>query len=54
MNKIYLLVAIERCNFGGHKVEEKEDNEWILNDDIGIDSIYGYRLTEKEAGPMDT
>lgn len=42
-------MAIEQCTLGESKVEEKEDNKWILNDDIGIDSIYGYRLTEKEA-----
>jgi hypothetical protein len=47
--KLVEVFNIDRCNFGGPKVEEKENNDWILNDDIGIESIYGYRLTEKEA-----
>jgi hypothetical protein len=41
MNKIYLLVEINRCSGC--------NPDWILNQDIGIASIYGYRLNEKEA-----
>jgi hypothetical protein len=50
MNKIYLLVEIEQCIGIRQNVEKKEDNDWILNQDVGIASVYGYRLTEKEAG----
>jgi hypothetical protein len=46
MNNVYLLVTLE----GNTDFErERSKDDWILNSDIDIESIYGYRLTEKEA-----
>jgi hypothetical protein len=57
MNKIYLLLVIDdnRVDFQEydktgvpHRPKEPIKN-WILNEDIGIDTISGFKLTEEEA-----
>jgi hypothetical protein len=57
MNKIYLLLVISgnRVDFKkfaetGIPQRSKEPVEnWVLNEDIGIETISGFKLTEKEA-----
>jgi hypothetical protein len=58
MNKIYLLLVIddnrdidlEEYSKTGHVHQPKGHiEEWILNEQIGIDTISGFKLTEEEA-----
>src|SRR3989337_1466407 len=58
MNKIYLLVVIDDCRDidleeytkTGHVHRLKGHIEdWILNEEIGIDTISGFKPTEEEA-----
>ena len=58
MNKIYLLLVIddnrdidlEEYSKTGHVHQIRGSIEsWILNEDIGIDTLSGYKLTEDEA-----
>jgi hypothetical protein len=57
MNKIYLLLVIsdsridlERFAETGVPQRPKEAvRNWVLNEDIGIETISGFKLTEKEA-----
>jgi hypothetical protein len=58
MNKIYLLLVIddnrdidlEEFSKTGHvHPTEGHVEEWILNEQIGIDTISGFKLTEEEA-----
>ena len=58
MNKIYLLLVIddnrdvdlEEFSKTGHVHQPKGHvEEWILNEQIGIDTISGFKLTEEQA-----
>jgi len=58
MNKIFLLLVIDDCrdvdleeySKTGHVHRFKGPvKDWILNEDIGIDTISGFKLTEEEA-----
>jgi hypothetical protein len=58
MNKIYLLLVIDDCrdidleeySKTGHVHRIKGPVKgWILNEEIGIDTISGFKLTEEEA-----
>jgi hypothetical protein len=58
MNKIYLLLVIddnrdidlEEYSRTGHVHQPKGHvEEWILNEQIGIDTISGFKLTEEQA-----
>lgn len=58
MNKIYLLLVLDDCRDvdleeyakTGHVHRLKGPIEgWILNEEIGIDTISGFKLTEEEA-----
>ena len=58
MNKIYLLLVIDDCrdidleeySKTGHVHQIKGPIKgWILNEEIGIDTISGFKLTEEEA-----
>jgi hypothetical protein len=58
MNKIYLLLVIDDCrdidleeySKKGHVHQLKGPiKDWILNEEIGIDTISGFKLTEEEA-----
>ena len=58
MNKIYLLLVIDDCrdidleeySKTGHVHQIKGPVKgWILNEEIGIDTISGFKLTEEEA-----
>ena len=58
MNKIYLLLVIddnrdidlEEFSKTGHVHQLKGHVEdWILNEEVGIDTISGFKLTEEEA-----
>jgi hypothetical protein len=58
MNKIYLLLVIDDCrdidleeySKTGHVHRIKGPvKDWILNEEIGIDTISGFKLTEEEA-----
>ena len=55
MNKIYLLLVIDDCrdidleeySKKGHVHQLKGPiKDWILNEEIGIDPISGFKLTE--------
>lgn len=57
MNKIYLLLVLADCRIDFREYDRtripqrpKEPvKNWILNQDIGIHSISGFKLTEEEA-----
>jgi hypothetical protein len=57
MNKIYLLLVIadsrvdleEYAKTGIPQRSGEPVRNWVLNEDIGIDTISGFKLTEEEA-----